>query len=68
MITYLKLKHDILGVIWSSLWNICVHAGYYTAADQMIARDIIVSFSIFSWLKYARIFGRKLGHDTYGLK
>ena len=34
----------------------------------MIARDIIVSFCIFSQLKYARIFGRNLGHDTYGVK
>ena len=34
----------------------------------MIARDIIVSFSIFSWLKYAKIFGRNLGHDAYGVK
>ena len=33
----------------------------------MIARDII-NFWIFSELEYARIFGRNLGHDTYGVK
>ena len=30
----------------------------------MIAHDIIVSFSIFSQLKYDIIFGWSLGHDT----
>ena len=34
----------------------------------MIAHDIIVSFSILNQLKYARIFGRNLEHDTYGVK
>ena len=34
----------------------------------MIARDIIVSFCIPSQLKYARIFGKNLGHDTYEVK
>ena len=34
----------------------------------MIARDIIVSFCIFSYLKYDGIFDRKLGHDTYRVK
>ena len=34
----------------------------------MIAREIIVSFSIFSLLKYGRIFGKNLEHDTYGVK
>ena len=31
----------------------------------MIAKDIIASFYISSSLKYARIFGRNFGHDTY---
>ena len=31
----------------------------------MIARDINVSFYIFSLLKYDRIFGKSLEHDTY---
>ena len=36
----------------------------------MIAHDhdIIVSFYIFSLLKYDRIFGKSLEHDTYGVK
>ena len=34
----------------------------------MIASDIIVSFYIFSLLKYDRIFCKKLEHDTYGVK
>ena len=34
----------------------------------MITGDIIVSFCIFSELKYDEIFDRKLGHDTYGVK
>ena len=34
----------------------------------MIAREIIVSFFIFSLLKYDRIFGKNLEHDTYGVK
>ena len=25
MITYLKLKHDIIGVIWRSFWGIYTH-------------------------------------------
>ena len=36
--------------------------------DYMIARDVIVSFYIFRLLKYDRIFGKNLEHDTYGLK
>ena len=34
----------------------------------MIARNIIVSFCIFSLLKYDRIFGKNLEDDTYGVK
>ena len=34
----------------------------------MIARNIIVSFCILSLLKYDRIFGKNLEHDTYGVK
>ena len=34
----------------------------------MIAPDIIVSFCIFSLLKYDRIFCKKLEHDTYEAK
>ena len=34
----------------------------------MIARDIIVSFCIFSQLKYNRIFGRDIGHNTFSVK
>ena len=34
----------------------------------MMARNIIVSFYIFSLLKYDRIFGKSLKHDTYGEK
>ena len=34
----------------------------------MIARDIIVSFYIFRLLKYDRIFGKNLEHDTYGVE
>ena len=34
----------------------------------MIAREIIVSFFIFSLLKYDRIFGKNLEHGTYGVK
>ena len=70
MITYVKLKHDILGVIWRSSWDI------YTQAEHLkvwilhvwISHNIIVSFRILSWLKYDRIFGKNLEHDTYGVK
>ena len=34
----------------------------------MIAHDIIISFYIFSLLKYDRIFGKNLEYDTYGVK
>ena len=34
----------------------------------MIARKIIVSFCIFSLLKYDRIFVKSLEHDTYAVK
>ena len=34
----------------------------------MIAREIIFSFFIISLLKYDRIFGKNLEHDTYGVK
>ena len=34
----------------------------------MIAREIIVSFWIFSLLKYDRTFGKNLEDDTYGVK
>ena len=34
----------------------------------MVAPDIIVSFYIFSLLKYDRIFNKKLRHDAYGVK
>ena len=34
----------------------------------MIARNFVVGFCIFSLLKYDRIFGKNLGHDTYGVK
>ena len=34
----------------------------------MIARDITVSLCILSLLKYDRIFGKNLEHDTYGVK
>ena len=42
--------------------------GYYMVTDKMIARYIIVSFCIDSQLKYAKIYGRNLGHDIYGVK
>ena len=42
--------------------NICVN-GYYTAADEMIARQIIVRFCIFNLLKYDRIFSKNMQHD-----
>ena len=67
-IKYVKRKHDILGVICSSFGasihrlNICGN-GYYTATGE-----IIVSFCIFSLLKYDRIFGKNLENDTYGVK
>ena len=34
----------------------------------MIAREIIVSFCIFSLQKYDRIFGKNLVHDNYEVK
>ena len=34
--------------------------------NQMIAHDIIFSFCILSLLKYERIFGKNLEHDTMG--
>ena len=34
----------------------------------MIAQNIIVSFYIFSLLKYDKIFGKNLKHDNYGVK
>ena len=34
----------------------------------MIACDIIVSFYIVILLKYDRIFGKNLEHDTYAVK
>ena len=33
-----------------------------------MAHNIIVSFCIFILLKYGRIFGKNLEHDTYGVK
>ena len=36
--------------------------------EQMLGHDIIVSFSIFSLLKYDSIFSKKLEHDTYGVR
>ena len=47
--------------------NIC-GSEYYMTTDEMIACNIIVSFHIFRLLKYDRIFGKNLVHDTYGLK
>ena len=32
----------------------------------MIGRDIVVSFCILSLLKYDKIFGKNLEHDTIG--
>ena len=48
-----ETENDVFGVIWMSFWAIYTHAehlkcGYYTAADYMIAYDIIVIFCIFS--------------------
>ena len=34
----------------------------------MIGHDIFVSSCMFSQLKYDRILGKNLGHDTYGVK
>ena len=34
----------------------------------MIFHNVIVGFYIFSLLKYDRIFGKDLEHDTYGVK
>ena len=34
----------------------------------MTAHNIIVTFCIFSLLKYDMIFGKNLEHDTYGVK
>ena len=34
----------------------------------MIPHNIIISFCIFSLLKYDRIFSKNLEHDTYGVK
>ena len=34
----------------------------------MMAHDIIVSFYIFKLIKYDRIFGKNLEHDTYRVK
>ena len=34
----------------------------------MIAPKVIVSFYIFSLLKYDKIFGQNLEHDTYSVK
>ena len=34
----------------------------------MIACDIIVSFCILSLIKYDKIFGKNLEHDTYGVR
>ena len=34
----------------------------------MIAHNIVVSFCIFSLLKYDRIYVKNLEHDTYGVK
>ena len=34
----------------------------------MVARDIVVSFCIFSLLKYNTIFDKNLERDTYGVK
>ena len=41
---------------------------YYTVTDEMIAREIIVSFCIFSLLRSDRILVENLKHDTYGIK
>ena len=72
MITYVKLKHDILGIIWRFIWGIYAKDKHLREwmlhGDWKIAREIIVSFRIFSLLKYDRIFGKNLGHDTYGVK
>ena len=34
----------------------------------MIAREIIVGFCIITLIKYDRIFGKNLEHDTYRIK
>ena len=44
---------------------------YYSKPNEMIAHNIIVSFcifSLFSLLKYGKIFGKNLRHDNYGVK
>ena len=42
--------------------------GYDTTPNYMIANNNIVSFCIFSLLKYDRIFGKNLEHDNYEVK
>ena len=72
MITYVKRKHNILGVIRSSFWGIYTEAEHLRVRTlynaYVIIHDNIVSFCIFSLLKYDRIFGKNLEHDTYGVK
>ena len=75
MITYVKLKHDIVGLIWRSFWDIKTQAEHLsvwivhdTWLNETIALNIIVRLCIFSLRKYDRIFGKNLEHDNYGVK
>ena len=73
MMTYANLEHYILGIIWRPFWGIYIRSWISEGVDitqrlTKLAHDIIVSFSIFSLLKYDRIFGKNLEHDTYGVK
>ena len=57
MITYVKLKHDILGVIWSSFLGIYTqvkHLRKWILHGDWLndSHEVIASFSIFSLLKY----------------
>ena len=73
MITYVKLKCDILGVIWRSFWGIYTHAGHLRV--WILHGDWVndsprcyCQFLHFQLLKFDRIFGKNLEHDTYGVK
>ena len=65
MITYVKVKQDILGVIWSSFWGIYTQVKHLR--DWILCSNWLndspqyyVSFCIFSLLKYNRIFSKNL--------
>ena len=69
----IELKHDVFGVMWKCFWGIYTHAEYLR--EWILHGDWLndippryYCFCIFGQLNYARILGKNLVHDTYGVK